>query len=107
MQLFTVDAERQRLFVGMHPKARDGSHKEPAQQIWVFDLARQARVARWPGQHAVSMTLSPGATPRLFVLDGLGNHVLALDPRGPDTRAPRLLGRLDAVGETPVYLEAP
>jgi methylamine dehydrogenase heavy chain len=64
-------------------------------------------VARWPGQHAVSMTLSPGATPRLFVLDGLGNHVLALDPRGPDTRAPRLLGRLDAVGETPVYLEAP
>jgi methylamine dehydrogenase heavy chain len=29
------------LFVGMHPKARDGSHKEPAQQIWVFDLARR------------------------------------------------------------------
>ncbi|RUP25174.1 MAG: amine dehydrogenase [Curvibacter sp.] len=105
MQLFAIDPERQRLFVGMHAKAADGSHKNPAQQIWVFDLERQARVARWPGHNAVSMVFSPAATPRLFVLDGAGNHLLALDPRSTSPQRSTTLGRLDALGETPVYLE--
>jgi methylamine dehydrogenase heavy chain len=101
MQLFTVDAQRQRMFVGMHSKSSDGSHKNPAAQIWVVDMATHARVARWPGHNAVSMTFSTGAEPRLFVLDGEHSGVVALDPRSPRGK---VLGRLD-VGESAVYLE--
>lgn len=106
-QLFTVDAARQRLIVGMHPKASDGSHKTPAQQLWVFDLAAQKRVARWPGQNAVAMTMSGGAeSPRLFVLDGATNGLVALDPRATGQAAGKPLARVDGFGETPIYLEA-
>ncbi len=114
-QLFAVDAARQRLFVGMHPGAKDGSHKSPAQQLWVIDLAQKKRVARWPGQNAVSMTMSvpgaanasgaaAGAPPRLFVLDGLTNGLVSLDPRAAGV--PKPIARFDGLGETPVYLEA-
>ncbi len=60
-QLFTVDAVRQRLFVGMHPGAHEGSHKTPAAEIWVVDLKERKRVSRSPGRNAVAMTLSHGA----------------------------------------------
>lgn len=103
-QLFAVDAARQRLFVGMHPGARDGSHKTPAKEIWVVDLAQKKRVARWPGQNAIALTMSGTDAPRLFVLDGVSNGLVALDPRAAPGGKP--LARFDGVGETPIYLQA-
>lgn len=107
-QLFAVDAARQRLVVGMHPKAGDGSHKSPAQELWVFDLQAKKRVARWPGQNAVAMAMSGGTgdAPRLFVLDGATNGLVALDPRASGKAGGKPLARVDGFGETPVYLEA-
>ena len=55
----------------MHAKGRDGSHKDPATQIWAYDLATQKRVARAPGNNAIAIAVSRNAQPRLFAIDGL------------------------------------
>ncbi|MBK8764199.1 MAG: amine dehydrogenase [Burkholderiaceae bacterium] len=67
-QLFAVDASRNTVLVGMHPKGGEGSHKFAARQIWRFDLDSGKRVARLPGHGATSMTLARGE-PRLHTLD--------------------------------------
>lgn len=102
-ELFAIDAEQSRLFVGMHRNAADGAHKTPAQQIWVLDLDGQRRLARWPGQNAIAMTLSGREQPRLFLLDAEKNGLVAFDARSLQGKP---LARFDGVGETPVYLEA-
>jgi len=60
-----------RIFVAMHAKGKDGSHKDPASQIWAYDLATQKRVARAPGNNAIAIAVSRNAQPRLFAIDGL------------------------------------
>ena len=34
------------LYVGMHPKGYEGSHKNPAHEVWAYDLKAQRLVAR-------------------------------------------------------------
>ena len=70
-QLLAVHAPTQRLYVGMHDQAKNGSHKNPAKEIWVFDLATKQRVQRAPGSGSIAMALSKEATPMLFAYDGV------------------------------------
>jgi methylamine dehydrogenase heavy chain len=60
-----------RIFVAMHAKGVDGSHKDPAKEIWAYDLATQKRVARAPGNNAIAIAVSRNPQPRLFAIDGL------------------------------------
>ncbi|AQV96884.1 amine dehydrogenase [Cupriavidus necator] len=101
-QLFALHAATQRLYVGMHPKSREGSHKTPAAEIWTIDLASRTRVARAPGQNALALTITQGASPTLYALDAAKAGVVALDP------ASRLkpVARLDGVSENAVQVEA-
>jgi methylamine dehydrogenase heavy chain len=46
LQQTALHAKNHRLFVAMHQGA-DGSHKDPATEIWVFDTQSKKRVARW------------------------------------------------------------
>ena len=46
LQQTALHAASQRLFVAMHQGA-DGSHKDPASEVWVFDLKTHKRIARW------------------------------------------------------------
>ncbi|CAG4906090.1 amine dehydrogenase large subunit [Paraburkholderia saeva] len=46
LQQTALHTGTQRLFVLMH-QGGEGSHKEPATEIWVFDVKAQKRVARW------------------------------------------------------------
>lgn len=46
LQQTALHAGTQRLFVAMHQGA-DGSHKDPASEIWVFDMKAHKRIARW------------------------------------------------------------
>jgi methylamine dehydrogenase heavy chain len=46
MQQTAVQAGLQRFYVAMH-QGVDGSHKDPASEIWVFDLKTKKRIARW------------------------------------------------------------
>jgi methylamine dehydrogenase heavy chain len=100
-QLFAQHHDSGRIFVGMHPGARAGSHKNPAAEIWAFDLATRKRLARLPGSNAIALAVSQGQRPRLFAYDGLKGALAAYDLSGK----PRLLGRMEAVGETPSLME--
>ncbi|KWR91434.1 amine dehydrogenase [Cupriavidus sp. IDO] len=101
-QLFALHAASQRLYVGMHPKSREGSHKSPAAEIWTLDLASHKRVARAPGGNAVALTITQGPRPTLYVLDAVKSGVVALDP----ANRLKALARLDGVSENAVQVEA-
>lgn len=102
-QLFAIDPRRGTLYVAMHAQGGEGSHKTPAQQIWVVDLKSQRRVATMPGTMALSMTISQGDAPRLYVLNAADNRLHAFDLSR--SRAPAKAVKVsDPTGETPVYL---
>jgi methylamine dehydrogenase heavy chain len=46
LQQIALHAGSHRLYVAMH-KGVDGSHKDPATEVWVFDTASKKRIARW------------------------------------------------------------
>jgi hypothetical protein len=69
-QLVASD-ESKFLYVLMQPDAHEGSHKDPATEVWVYNVASKARVKRLrlarPGS---SIALSRGADPQLLVQAG-------------------------------------
>ena len=98
--LFALDPDSKRLYVGMHDKQAEGSHKTPAKEIWVLDLAGQKRVARLPGDLALSMAITRSAPRKLYVLSAADNKLVAIDLANPKSRK-----RSAPIGETPIYLE--
>jgi len=65
-QPMALQAKSGRLYVGMHPKGKEGSHKNPATEIWAFDLATKKRIARVPGHHATVIAASRGDAPKVY-----------------------------------------
>jgi methylamine dehydrogenase heavy chain len=105
-QLFALDPQTRQLIVGMHPHAKEGSHKTPAHEIWRYDIGSQKRIAKDPGHESTSMTLmsAPKLPTRLFVLAGEKNTLLGFDLQGKGgLRKPAVT--MPGIGETPVYLE--
>ena len=90
-----------RLYVGMHPKGVEGSHKNPATNIWVFDLAERKRIDRAPGNNAIAIAASRDARPTLYAIDGVKMALVAYDT------SPRLVAkrRMDNVAEAGTLLE--
>ena len=78
-QLLALHEASGRLFVAMHPKGKEGSHKDPAKEIWVFDLATEKRVARAPGNNAIAIAVSRNEVPRLFAIDGVKMALVVYD----------------------------
>ena len=102
-QLFAIEPRSERLYVGMHDKGAEGTHKSPAKEIWVFDLKTHGRIARIPGHAAVSMNIARTDAPRLFLLSGADNRILAFDLKGPKPPT-KASARSEPVGDTPVFL---
>lgn len=102
-QSFAVHPNGRWLVVAMHRKGAEGSHKFPAEQIWLMDLNSGQRLARYPGKGAVSMVFSRSGQ-RLQALDGLTGamHVWQVQRDG------RLQHRLEvpAVGAAALQLES-
>jgi len=98
--LLAVNQASKRLYVGMHPNGAEGTHKTPAAEIWVYDLATRKRVARVPGQNALSMSVSQDDQPRLYTIDGGNVNVYDAAPV-----APVLKGTIQAAGETALQVE--
>jgi methylamine dehydrogenase heavy chain len=69
-QNFAVDPKGQRLVAAMHSQGAEGSHKRPAEQLWVMDLASGKRLATYPGMGTASLTFSRHGQ-RLQALDGM------------------------------------
>ena len=68
-----------RIYVGMHAKGKEGSHKNPAQEIWAFDPTSKKRVARAPGHHATLVAVSRGDAPRVFAYSTEKSTMAVLD----------------------------
>ena len=98
--LFALDPDTRRLYVGMHDQQAEGSHKNPAKELWVLDLAARKRVARLPGDLALSMAMTRSAPRRLVLLSAADNRLVSFDPANPRARK-----RSAPMGETPIYLE--
>jgi len=104
-ELFTVDPRTDRMYIGMHGKGVEGTHKNPAEQIWAVDLSQQKRLSRTPGHTAIAMTLTRGDKPQLILLSGADNTLVALDVGKPGGLA-KPIQKSGPFGETPVYLES-
>ena len=94
-QLIASD-ESKLIYVLMQPEGHEGTHKDPATEVWVFDLTTKARVKRiklaHPGSslaltHATESLLLVQADTRLDVYDlHQGGLVRSLDLPGFRTR---------------------
>lgn len=100
-QVFAQHNASGRLYVGMHDKGKEGSHKTPAKEIWTVDLASKKRVARNPGNDAIALAVSQGERPRLFAYDGVKAAIAVFDA----SRKLSLSKRMEGVGETPTQME--
>jgi methylamine dehydrogenase heavy chain len=67
-QPLAVHAGTGRLYVTMHPGGAEGSHKNPAKEIWTFDLASRKRINRMPGHASIALTTSKDGK-RLMAID--------------------------------------
>jgi methylamine dehydrogenase heavy chain len=89
-----------RLYVAMHPGGAEGSHKNPAAEVWAFDIAKRKRLARLPGRNAIALETSSDGS-KLYALDALKAEVVVYERIGPKPRI-----RSMQVGETAVQLVA-
>lgn len=73
--------EKSLLYVLMQPDAHEGTHKDPATEVWVFNPATKTRVKRLrlvrPGS---SIALTRGASPLMLVQ--AGGRLDVYDPQG-------------------------
>ncbi|WP_134681156.1 amine dehydrogenase large subunit [Paracoccus ravus] len=62
-----------KLFILMHAGAKEGSHKDPAREIWTYDLAAKKLVGRSEAHHENTLAVSKGEKPVLFAASEEGN----------------------------------
>lgn len=55
-----------RIYVGMHAKGKEGSHKNAAQEIWAFDPVTKKRIGRAPGHHSTLVAVTRGDAPKVY-----------------------------------------
>lgn len=100
-QPFAYHPGTQRIYVAMHPDGKEGSHKNPAAEIWAFDATTHARLARVEGNNTVALAVSKEATPRLFGIDPLSAGLVRYDT----APALKFAQRMDGFGEAPILIE--
>jgi methylamine dehydrogenase heavy chain len=89
-----------RLYVAVHSGGAEGSHKNPAGEIWAFDLNSKKRVARLPGHNAVAITASSDGK-RILAIDIMKLTLVAIDLGAkPKSRV------LTQVGDIPVQVDS-
>lgn len=100
-QLAAYHAATDRLFVLMHEGDR-WTHKHAGEEVWVFDVQKNERVARVPLEHhAASVAVSQDDAPLLFTLSeeaSLSVH---------DATSFEAKGTLEGVGDSPFLLYVP
>lgn len=100
-QLIAIHRASRRMFVAMHKQGEEGSHKNPANEIWIFDLEGRKRIGRLPGHGAVALAVSQTPAPRLFALDGMKMGIAVFDAGNK----PRFLKRMEQAAESATQME--
>lgn len=70
-QPLTVHDKNGIAYVLMHSKGTEGSHKNPAEEIWAVDLKEKKVIGRSKSVPAIALTVNQGDSPALFAIDGL------------------------------------
>lgn len=101
MQIMALHRNSNTLFVNMHDKGEEGSHKFPSKEIWAYDLTTLKRTARIPSNLASSIVASQGEEPLLYSLNvPKGEIVVRRIAKGyPKLRT------ISGVGDTSVFME--
>ncbi len=74
-QMLAFHKKTGRLFVAMHKNGQEGSHKWPADEIWVIDLASHKILQRVPGMGVISLTVTQDDAAKLYGLTATGDLV--------------------------------
>lgn len=102
-QAFAMHPTGRWAVVAMHDKGREGSHKVPAKQMWVIDVASGKRLARLPGEGSASLTFSKSGQ-RLQALDGVTGALRVW--AWSDNGRLKLLSTVKPAGEAALHLES-
>lgn len=102
-QAFAVHPSGRWAVLAMHDQGREGSHKSPAKQLWVFDLDSGKRIATAPGLGTASLTFSRSGR-RLHALDGVTGALRVWD--WSDGGKLKLVATVKPAGEAALQLES-
>lgn len=91
-------------FVLMHPGGEEGSHKNPAEEIWAYDLAAKKLLSRSPTTTAFSVALGQDEQPVVYAINLVESkvHRYTSDPANGFALTP---AGEQAAGEAPIQLE--
>jgi methylamine dehydrogenase heavy chain len=92
------------LFVLMHKGGAEGSHKNPAEEIWAYDLRNEKLLARSPTTTAFSVGVGPGDDPVVYAIDLIGTKVMRYTADASKDYALTLAGEQKA-GSAPIQIE--
>lgn len=88
-----------RLYVGMMPNGYQGSHKDPATEVWVFDTTKRSRIARIAlATPAIAIEVTADTSPQLLVANIEGTVDVYDAGSGAQLRT------IHDVGETPYMI---
>ena len=99
-QPLAVHAQTGRLYVTMHSNGAEGSHKNPAEKIWVFDLKTRKRVLSLPGHSSIALEPSTDGK-RLYAIDIVKTELVVFD-LGPKPK----VHSTTQVGMVPAQIES-
>ncbi len=101
-QYVTANERLGRLYVVMHAKGRNGSHKDPGSEIWVYDVKTRARIQRIRAKSpVVSVLTSRDDAPLLYALGADGGLQIY------DARRGTYKGSVAGVAETAMVMVNP
>jgi methylamine dehydrogenase heavy chain len=101
MQVTTMHRASGTLYINMHDKGEEGSHKNPSKEVWAFNVDSQKRVARIPSNGAISLVASQGDTPLLYLLNVERGEILGRKiGKGYPVHS-----KISGVGETSIFME--
>ncbi len=92
------------LFVLMHKGGTEGSHKNPAEEIWAYDLRNKKLLSRSPTTTAFSVTLGQSDEPIVYAIDLVGLKVMRYTSDAAKGYALTAAGDQKA-GDTPIQVE--
>ncbi|WP_139812202.1 amine dehydrogenase large subunit [Ensifer aridi] len=93
------------LFALMHSDGSEGSHKNPAEEIWAFDVRKKTLLSRSPTKTATSLTVSTAEKPTLFAVNSTDTTVIRYTA-DPAAQFALTETNVEKVGETVVQVEA-
>lgn len=98
---FAIDPSRGSLYLSMHPKGTEGSHKLGAKEIWTVELANHKLARRTPAQGEVALTVTREESPLLLGVSSEKRRLTVYD-----ARSGRMLRSIANAGDTVLRVES-